>query len=81
MKVPRYVNRLRGVGAMAVEGRFEELQRWRQRALEAGGQERIQRQHAAGKLTARERVDLLLDKGAFTEVDMRVTHRCRDFGM
>jgi propionyl-CoA carboxylase beta chain len=66
---------------MAVEGRFEELQRWRQRALEAGGQERIQRQHAAGKLTARERVDLLLDKGSFTEVDMLVTHRCRDFGM
>jgi propionyl-CoA carboxylase beta chain len=66
---------------MAIEGRFEELQRWRQRALEAGGQERIQRQHAAGKLTARERVDLLLDKGSFTEVDMLVTHRCRDFGM
>ncbi len=66
---------------MAVEGRFEELQRWRQRALEAGGKERIQRQHAAGKLTARERVDLLLDKGSFTEVDMLVTHRCRDFGM
>ena len=66
---------------MAVEGRFEELQRWRQRALEAGGKERIQRQHAAGKLTARERVDLLLDTGSFTEVDMLVTHRCRDFGM
>src|SRR3970282_1578984 len=81
MKVPRYVNRLRGVGAMAIEGRFAELQRWRQRALQAGGKERIQRQHAAGKLTARERVDLLLDKGSFTEVDMLVTHRCRDFGM
>ena len=66
---------------MAIEGRFAELQRWRQRALEAGGKERIQRQHAAGKLTARERVDLLLDKGSFTEVDMLVTHRCRDFGM
>jgi len=66
---------------MAIEGRFEELQRWRERALEAGGKERIQRQHAAGKLTARERVDLLLDKGSFTEVDMLVTHRCRDFGM
>jgi propionyl-CoA carboxylase beta chain len=66
---------------MAIQGRFEELQRWRQRALEAGGKERVQRQHAAGKLTARERVDLLLDKGSFTEVDMLVTHRCRDFGM
>src|SRR5574341_460670 len=66
---------------MAIQGRFEELQRWRQLALEAGGKERIQRQHAAGKLTARERVDLLLDKGSFTEVDMLVTHRCRDFGL
>jgi len=66
---------------MAIQGRFEELQRWRQLALEAGGKDRIQRQHAAGKLTARERVDLLLDKGSFAEVDMLVTHRCRDFGM
>ncbi|MGE5850916.1 MAG: acyl-CoA carboxylase subunit beta [Candidatus Methylomirabilota bacterium] len=66
---------------MAIEERLQELHRWRQRALEGGGKERIQRQHAAGKLTARERVDLLLDKGSFTEVDMLVTHRCRDFGM
>src|SRR3989304_7788485 len=66
---------------MAIEERLQELHRWRQRAVEGGGQERIQRQHAAGKLTARERVELLLDKGSFTEVDMLVTHRCRDFGM
>jgi propionyl-CoA carboxylase beta chain len=66
---------------MSIEERFEELQRWRQRAREGGGSERIQRQHAAGKLTARERVDLLLDKGSFEELDMLVTHRCRDFGM
>jgi propionyl-CoA carboxylase beta chain len=66
---------------MAIEQRLQELHRWRQRAQEGGGKERIQRQHAAGKLTARERVDLLLDKGSFTEVDMLVTHRCRDFGM
>jgi propionyl-CoA carboxylase beta chain len=66
---------------MAIEERLQELHRFRQRALEGGGKERIQRQHAAGKLTARERVDLLLDKGSFTEVDMLVTHRCRDFGM
>jgi propionyl-CoA carboxylase beta chain len=66
---------------MSIEERLEELHRWRQRALEAGGPERIQRQHAAGKLTARERVDLLLDRGSFTELDMLVSHRCRDFGM
>src|ERR1700688_3005029 len=46
-----------------------------------GGAERIARQHAAGKLTARERVELLLDPGSFVEVDALVTHRCRDFGM
>jgi propionyl-CoA carboxylase beta chain len=66
---------------MGIEERLEELRRWRQRALEAGGPERTARQHKTGKLTARERVDLLLDKGSFTEVDMLVTHRCRDFGM
>lgn len=46
-----------------------------------GGEARIERQHAAGKLTARERVDLLLDPGSFVELDALVTHRCRDFGM
>lgn len=46
-----------------------------------GGPERIARQHAAGKLTARERIDLLLDPGSFVEVDKFVTHRAIDFGM
>jgi len=46
-----------------------------------GGQARIDRQHAAGKLTARERIDLLLDPGTFIEVDKLVMHQCRDFGM
>ncbi|MFH0900983.1 MAG: acyl-CoA carboxylase subunit beta [Pseudomonadota bacterium] len=46
-----------------------------------GGQERIERQHKAGKLTARERIDLLLDPGSFVELDKLVTHRCADFGM
>ena len=66
---------------MSIENRLEDLRRWRERAREGGGAERIQRQHASGKLTARERVDLLLDKGSFAEVDMVVTHRCHDFGM
>jgi len=46
-----------------------------------GGPERIQRQHEAGKLTARERIDLLLDPGSFNELDKFVTHRATDFGM
>jgi propionyl-CoA carboxylase beta chain len=46
-----------------------------------GGEARLQKQHDAGKLTARERVDLLFDPGTFQEVDKLVTHRCRDFGM
>src|SRR5712692_2591611 len=46
-----------------------------------GGAERIQRQHEAGKLTARERIALLLDLGSFVELDKFVTHRASDFGM
>jgi len=46
-----------------------------------GGPERTRRQHDAGKLTAHERVDLLLDSGSFVEIDALVTHRCQDFGM
>ncbi len=51
------------------------------RALEGGGEERRKKQHAAGKLTARERIELLLDPGTFVELDKFVTHRCADFGM
>ncbi|HZS39762.1 MAG TPA: acyl-CoA carboxylase subunit beta [Polyangia bacterium] len=58
--------------------RLEEMEA---RALEGGGKERIERQHAAGKLTARERIELLLDPGSFVELDKFVTHRCADFGM
>jgi len=50
-------------------------------AFEAGGERRIKRQHDKGKLTARERVDLLLDQGSFVEMDRFVVHRCSDFGM
>lgn len=46
-----------------------------------GGADRIAKQHAKGKLTARERIDLLLDEGSFEEYDMFVVHRCTDFGM
>jgi len=51
------------------------------RAELGGGAERLEKQHAAGKLTARERIELLFDAGTFEEVDKLVTHRCRDFGM
>jgi propionyl-CoA carboxylase beta chain len=51
------------------------------RAELGGGADRLERQHAAGKLTARERIDLLFDPGTFEELDKLVTHRCRDFGM
>ena len=51
------------------------------KALLGGGEDRIEKQHEAGKLTARERIDLLLDPGRFVELDRFVTHRCTDFGM
>src|SRR5450631_1748655 len=51
------------------------------KALLGGGAARIKKQHEGGKLTARERIDLLLDPGSFTEIGRFVTHRCTDFGM
>ncbi len=60
---------------------LEELEEKLAASRAGGGPERTQRQHDAGKLTAHERVDLLLDAGSFVEVDALVTHRCRDFGM
>src|SRR5881394_2848115 len=51
------------------------------RAELGGGEERLRRQRESGKLTARERIDLLFDPGTFEEVDKLVTHRCLDFGM
>lgn len=61
--------------------RLEELRRRHAAAEEGGGPERRERQHREGKLSARERVDLLLDEGSFEEMDKLVTHRCHDFGM
>jgi propionyl-CoA carboxylase beta chain len=58
-----------------------ELDARRQRARAGGGEKRIAAQHAKGKLTARERIELLLDEGSFEEFDMFVAHRCTDFGM
>ena len=58
-----------------------ELEKRRENARLGGGQRRIDSQHAKGKLTARERVELLLDEASFEEFDMFVAHRCNDFGM
>ena len=58
-----------------------ELEARRANARLGGGQKRIDAQHARGKLTARERIELLLDEGSFEEFDMFVTHTCTDFGM
>src|SRR5450432_811476 len=61
--------------------RMEELQRRHAAAEAGGGDERRARQHAEGKLAARERIDLLLDEGTFEETDKLVRHHCHDFGM
>ena len=50
-------------------------------ALEGGGAARVAKQHEKGKLTARERIELLMDPGSFIELDRLVSHRCTDFGM
>ncbi|MCS6877054.1 MAG: acyl-CoA carboxylase subunit beta [Geminicoccaceae bacterium] len=60
---------------------LEKLEQKRQAARLGGGRRRIEAQHARGKLTARERIELLLDPGSFEETDMFVEHRCTDFGM
>jgi len=61
--------------------RLEELRRRNAEAEEGGGAERRERQHKEGKLSARERVDLLLDEGSFEELDKFVRHHCSDFGI
>jgi acetyl-CoA carboxylase carboxyltransferase component len=66
---------------MPVDPKIQELRELRQQALMGGGAERIERQHEKGKLTARERVELLLDRGSFRELDMFITHRTTGFGM
>ncbi len=61
--------------------RLEYLKKLRAEAKLGGGQKRIDKQHSLGRMTARERIDLLLDKGSFEEFDMFKLHRCTDFGM
>ena len=61
--------------------KLHELRRRHAAAEQGGGADRRDRQHKEGKLSARERIELLLDEGTFEELDKLVTHRCRDFGM
>lgn len=63
------------------QDRINQLIEFRRQARLGGGEKRIEAQHAKGKMTARERIDLLLDEGSFEEFDMFVTHRCGDFGL
>src|SRR6201986_53351 len=60
---------------------LEQLEKKREAARQGGGEKRIAAQHKKGKLTARERIELLMDEGTFEEWDMFVEHRCTDFGM
>ena len=60
---------------------IRQLEERREKARAGGGERRVQAQHAKGKLSARERIELLLDDGSFEEWDMFVEHRCSDFGM
>jgi len=68
-------------GETSTDPRIEELRERLEAVRQGGGEARIERQHEAGKLTARERIELLLDPGSFAEMDALVTHRCRDFEM
>ena len=66
---------------MEIEEKIAELERRNSEAEVGGGEKRIEAQHAKGKMTARERIDYLLDDGSFQEIDKFVVHRCYDFGM
>jgi len=66
---------------MAIEDKFAELRKLKEEAKLGGGEERIEAQHGRGKLTARERISLLLDEGSFEEIDALVVHRGTEFGV
>ncbi|HEY0581289.1 MAG TPA: carboxyl transferase domain-containing protein, partial [Chloroflexota bacterium] len=71
----------RGVHASTTREKIEHLRELREQASLGGGERRVEAQHAKGKLTARERIDLLLDPGSFVEIDQFVTHRSTAFGL
>jgi hypothetical protein len=68
-------------GGTAMQDIIRQLEEKRERARAGGGPRRVEAQHKKGKLSARERIEVLLDEGSFEEWDMFVEHRCSDFGM
>ncbi|HEX8906823.1 MAG TPA: carboxyl transferase domain-containing protein, partial [Longimicrobiaceae bacterium] len=66
---------------MSMREKLEQLEELRRQAELGGGEKRIRQQHERGKLTARERLDVLLDEGSFVEMDRFVVHRATDFGL
>ena len=66
---------------MDIEQKLQELKRRDRLADEGGGKERRERQHKEGKMSARERIEFLLDENTFEETDRLVTHRANDFGL
>lgn len=71
----------RKIKSEILQPKFDELERKNQEALLGGGEQRIEQQHKRGKLTARERINLLLDEGSFEELGKFVMHRAKDFGL
>src|SRR4051794_17811466 len=67
--------------SLSYDDKLNQLAEREQKAEAGGGADRVAKQHAAGKLTARERMGLLLDPGSFIELDKFVVHRCVDFDM
>ena len=65
----------------ATKSRLDALRERSAQAERGGGEARVEKQHAAGKMTARERIEFLLDEGSFEEFDKMVVHRSRDFGL
>ena len=66
---------------MTMQDKINELLALREKARLGGGQDRIEKQHAKGKYSARERILMFLDEGSFEEFDMFVQHRCQNFGL
>ena len=66
---------------MSTQAKIEKMRTRAAKILAAGGPDRVEKQHKSGKLTARERIEVLLDPGSFVELDRFVAHRCTNFGM
>ena len=65
---------------MSTQERIEKMLKLSEHIIAAGGEKKVAKQHESGKLTARERIALLLDEGSFVELDRFVSHRCTNFG-